>query len=141
MYSVLSVLRLSLLWRYHSAVLSTSALRSLQSSSISSAEQVTLVSAAYMFEVHLLRHCSKSLTYRMKRRGSKHEPEEYRSEHFLGWICGRSLDSIAFYSSSTTYGKIHECFLLEKAEVDQLSLMMNESTYLANAFGRGHSLN
>ena len=54
MYSVLSVFRLSLFCRNHSAILSTSLLRSLQSLSMSSAEPVSLVSSAYTFEVHLL---------------------------------------------------------------------------------------
>ena len=61
-YSVLSVFKLSIFCCNYSAILATSAFRSLQSSSISLAEQETLMSLAYMLDVHFLRHCSKSLT-------------------------------------------------------------------------------
>ena len=63
MYSVLSVLRLSLFSLNHSAILPTSVFKSLQSSVRSSAEHVTLVSSAYMFAILFSRHCSKSFQF------------------------------------------------------------------------------
>ncbi len=57
-----------------STVFLLAVIRSLQSSSMSSAEHVLLVSSAYMFLRLYSKHRSKSFTYKMKSKGPRHDP-------------------------------------------------------------------